>query len=472
MQKDMGKDSSIAFRVGMGTRVNESYNYTKAPSPFYATGFVGKHSDNPAQIKFKDATFIKGTVNSTSIWTSTDENAVWPDDATEMEFFAYAPSLGDIKTAATNNLGTGNSLLDKIDFYNVDAVDPLNNGTFKEVPTGTLQKGYKLSRFYVAKDIDQQVDFITAHKAGASQNKYTSVPLKFFHELCNIELRAFSGSTDYDIEIAGVRIGGAFTGKAIFNFCEKEDETSSDGGRWGFPNEPQRLAVEYIYGSGESEEDSYKMIAGENDETDNIHYEKGKADPIMGLGGNAMVLPTFNKAWAGKANQWISPKYENDNTKTKNPWSGTRDDDGNFTNVTNGDAYFSILVRVTTKTEEPELIYPYPNDKTMNKVMIYKDKATKKIKGNSVKTPTQPDNTDAVKFGWVCVPVDFNWVKGYHYIYTLDFTEGLGIQDPEDPKPGTPILGKGIKFSVTLEDWAPGFTDAAGNLTDKEVDLK
>ncbi len=51
------------------------------------------------------------------------------------------------------------------------------------------------------------------------------------------------------------------------------------------------------------------------------------------------------------------------------------------------------------------------------------------------------------------MPVGVNWERGKKYVYTLDFSNGVGIQDPEDPKPGSPIIGDGIKFSVSVDDW-------------------
>ena len=120
--------------------------------------------------------------------------------------------------------------------------------------------------------------------------------------------------------------------------------------------------------------------------------------------------------------------------------------------------YFSILLRVTLKPTNKETstaqIYPYGNNTTMNVVLFEKEKNSTKIVGRvASKDASIGRDNEIVEFGWAAVPVGVNWERGKKYIYTLDFSNGVGIQDPEDPKPGTPIIGGGIKFSVSVEDW-------------------
>lgn len=57
-------------------------------------------------------------------------------------------------------------------------------------------------------------------------------------------------------------------------------------------------------------------------------------------------------------------------------------------------------------------------------------------------------------YGWAAVAIDTNWEAGKKYVYTLDFTNGAGKVDPEDPdNPGEDILGSPIKFTVTVDEW-------------------
>lgn len=77
-------------------------------------------------------------------------------------------------------------------------------------------------------------------------------------------------------------------------------------------------------------------------------------------------------------------------------------------------------------------------------------------------TATTSDN-EIVKDQWAAVPVSTNWQPGSKYIYTLDFSNGAGVVDPENPEPGNPgepILGNPIKFTVIVDEW----TDANENL--------
>lgn len=65
-------------------------------------------------------------------------------------------------------------------------------------------------------------------------------------------------------------------------------------------------------------------------------------------------------------------------------------------------------------------------------------------------------------YDWAAVAINTNWEAGKKYVYTLDFSSGAGKVDPEKPdptdptdpfKPGEDILGKPIKFTVTVTEW-------------------
>lgn len=58
------------------------------------------------------------------------------------------------------------------------------------------------------------------------------------------------------------------------------------------------------------------------------------------------------------------------------------------------------------------------------------------------------------EYGWAAVAIDTNWEPGKKYVYTLDFSNGAGRVDPEDPdNPGETIMGSPIKFTVTVDPW-------------------
>lgn len=462
-------DLSISFRAGVMSRVNPALDYTSNPATFYVSAYPNSHKPTngvkPDSLFWDEPFYLMGA----NLYASTS-NQKWPsrEQASQVEFFAYAPSLEEIQAAGLTQLDSSdpdyNSLLESythgMQFFNLcqDNVplDPLNqeNSTFAGIQ---LYKGFKLGRFYVATDISKQVDFITAHIAAetpaSEDDANLGVELKFKHQLSNIELRAFSGNKDFNIEIAGVRIGRPYTGGAIFNFCDAAGNVSNpEGGQWGISKNPQRHPVEYIYGSGD---EIYRMgvfnnLNGSQIVTTATHATAAQATSIMGKGGNAMVLPTKNGAWAGEKNPWIASKYQaNNDGKDPLPWSADSEE---------GDMYMSVLIRVTLKSEANEVntpqIYPYGNNTTMKVVYIEKEKNTNKIIGQvPSKDASVGANNEIVEFGWAAIPVSVNWQRGKKYIYTLDFSNGVGVQDPEDPKPGTPIIGDGIKFSVDVVSW-------------------
>lgn len=83
---------------------------------------------------------------------------------------------------------------------------------------------------------------------------------------------------------------------------------------------------------------------------------------------------------------------------------------------------------------------------------------------------TKADGSDPVypaeagQYGWAAVAIDTNWEAGKKYVYTLDFSNGAGKVDPEDPDhPGEDILGSPIKFSVEVDTWKPA-DDPSGDI--------
>lgn len=126
---------------------------------------------------------------------------------------------------------------------------------------------------------------------------------------------------------------------------------------------------------------------------------------IMGASGNAMLIPQTLYAW--------SPVNDPDNVARE--------------------AYLSVLVNITDPNGTK--LYPFPGDSR--------------------------------EYGWASIPIPYNgtvtasngttggacvWEQGKKYIYILDFTEGAGNVDPDDPKPGEKILDP-IKATVVVNNW-------------------
>ena len=54
---------------------------------------------------------------------------------------------------------------------------------------------------------------------------------------------------------------------------------------------------------------------------------------------------------------------------------------------------------------------------------------------------------------WAAIELPDTWEAGKKYVYNLDLTHGAGYVDPHDPKPGDPVLGGPIKFTVDVQNW-------------------
>ena len=62
-------------------------------------------------------------------------------------------------------------------------------------------------------------------------------------------------------------------------------------------------------------------------------------------------------------------------------------------------------------------------------------------------------NGNKRQYAWASIPLSGTWEQGKKYIYTLDFTDGAGNVDPDDPTPGEVVLGDAIKMVPQVEDW-------------------
>ena len=94
-------------------------------------------------------------------------------------------------------------------------------------------------------------------------------------------------------------------------------------------------------------------------------------------------------------------------------------------NLENTEAYIAVCVQI--KTKDGALVYPRPTT----------------------------DNLISAEYEWVYVPIDTEWESGYRYVYTLDFTNGAGIDED-----GVPVLGGDISFTVEkVKSWNEATSD-------------
>ena len=390
---------------------------------------------------FENVTFNRKVNSAISIYESAPEEGPlnWPIKSGVMSFFAFSPSIEEMRA--------DNTAIKDLDDDKINAYFKLINTTeiieVDEENKSDISIGYRIGKVRINPDISRQFDFITAEAAGERMKDFAGgVDLAFSHKLCQVELKAWGASQNYNFDIAGVRIGNPVV-EGTFVFADDKDVSSS--GRWETDEESVKDKVEYLYSSKDDtdtgEQAGDKIFRINNRE----HHSQEEAASIMGIGGCAMVLPTVNSKWEGLDDPNIGIEdYKTDRM------------------------YFSILMRVAD-SESGKVVYPYPDNSTGMTVENYAVDHTGTIirrlyPGESPGTYfidpelQQPyeenEGVDILDFGWAAVPVDADWSAGKKYVYTLDYSEGIGIHDPSDPEPGKLIVGQvPIEWSVSVSDW-------------------
>ena len=166
----INKGSAIDFRVALGTRAAETTTSN------LTTIFVTAIDKNNANL-FSDEEFSKNGQYFTS-----GDPYYWPNDGSNLSFFAYSPSAMDLGATVTINSTTKT-----------------------------------LTDFQPATMIADQKDFVTANATGNKTNEATGVPLTFAHRLAQIEIKAKNTNENYVYKVTGVRIGQPIS-KASFDF--------------------------------------------------------------------------------------------------------------------------------------------------------------------------------------------------------------------------------------------------------------
>ncbi|MDE5586068.1 MAG: fimbrillin family protein [Muribaculaceae bacterium] len=369
---------------------------------------------------FENATFIRKT-NSPTVTTYVSSPAEgtrdWPANNGLLRFFAFSPSLAVMAGGSFINTSVGNG--------------------------SSATVGYRLGNVRINPDISRQFDFVTAEAAGERWKDFSQgIELAFSHQLCQVELKAWGDASDYDFEIAGVRIGNPVV-EGTFVFAD--DDTPVNAGKWAKSDKAVKDKVEYLYCSPGTSNSGELPATGDRIFRINSkeHNTPESAASIMGKGGCAMVIPTVNTAWEGTADPNIgSVPYKTDRM------------------------YFSVLLRAS---QAGTPLYPYAGNPNGMTVIYYAvdregtiisrlypgDENGEYFTDPDHKTPyTATDGVEVKDFGWAAISVDADWSAGKRYVYTLNYSEGIGMHDPADPEPGKPIVGKSsISWGVSVGSW-------------------
>ncbi len=367
-----------------------------------ADGILPVHCENVIVTRQADGTFRSGGCR-------------WPHNRGEntgyLKFFAFHPSIDDMRREA--------EVGEECFIYSNNTVMGASGPVYD----------YRLTRFHVAPDISRQVDFVIATGEGnKTEHLYSGIQVGFEHQLSGVEIAAWGASSLYDIEIAGVRVGGIVmeADMKLSAVSEKTAKNENTLGEWIIPGSPAPGHADYVFAVGDT---VVRINTGE-------HNTKATAASIMGTGGKAMLIP-------GKYDKW---DHKTPNAKGM---------------------YFSALVRISKHGDDALRVYPSTDPESQDYLVylaVSKADGTVKARldkhGNLFGTTTKyviPATEELREYGWAAVPAHAEWKPGYYYSYVMDYTKGVGIHDPADPSPEIVIIDwGGVEVTATSGQWGGG----------------
>lgn len=270
----------------------------------------------------------------------------------------------------------------------------------------------------VAKPVTDNRETPTPSEANGIKPKTTT--LNFEHVLSQVEIRAKLpedsevGKT-YEVKVAGIKISNPrnFATYDIISgeWVDAQLET---------PNEYDNISVrdnkDYTRGAN-----TYRFA-----ETEDAVFLKSFPQSLMGMGGSIFTIPT---------------ERERSTLKPQNDQHGM---------------YIGVLLRVTRK-DNGKVVFPYDDKYTFRYEDLDKIEDSQEFL-SALKHYLIYRGPDGEYYQWAAIPVEVKWEKGKHYIYTLDFSNGVGYNDPADgltEDGGIPILNGKVNVKCTVTEWVP-----------------
>lgn len=253
-----------------------------------------------------------------------------------------------------------------------------------------------LSGYAPVLDVDQQIDIVYAHTRASKANNAASVPLEFKHALSQVGIVAKNTNEAYDIKIKAIRL----------------KNVAGEG--------------DFYLGTGSWITDgtsvSYEITRTDAETAVTLGAELVS---LMSEAGNAMLIPQKTIAWAPEDEQGVVE--DDDLIENQNEAEGEVDEneDETIPETDPNGSYIAFLIQVNAA----------------DGMRIF---------------PTE-ENVD---YAWVAKSLAFNWVAGYKYIYTCDFSKGIGVAAPDndeiggvDTPTGEEIFGSKIAVDVSWDNW-------------------
>ena len=250
--------------------------------------------------------------------------------------------------------------------------------------------------------VDQQIDIVYAHTRASKANNASSVPLEFEHALSQVGIVAKNTNEAYDIKIKAIRLKNV-AGKGDFYLGT---------GSW--------------ITDGTSV--SYEITRTDAETAVTLGAELVS---LMSEAGNAMLIPQKTIAWAPEDEQGVVEDDDliENQSEGEGEGEGEENEDENNPETDPNGSYIAFLIQVNAA----------------DGMRIF---------------PTEEN----VEYAWVAKSLAFNWVAGYKYIYTCDFSKGVGVAAPDNTEIGgvnTPtgeeIFGSKIAVDVMWNSWNDNF---------------
>jgi hypothetical protein len=316
--------------------------------------------------------------------------------------------------------------------------------------------------FYkISGKVAEQQDIIYATNKGTRSDfsNVSSIPLDFRHALSQIKIYAKKTINDYKIRVKGYKIYKAGFNQGTFILPEPiniggayaDENAVSPIGTWSFESSDKNTATTIVSGF-------YGGLTvtanSQSDKSGNYVDLSTRAAEIKGCKtgetdeGYAMALPINNEGTAENDLGYITGWHL-----------------GAGGNPNNDGTYIALLVQIDDVNDKP--VFPAKNA-TTGKRIAYRGLP--------------------LYYGYVICPVTIKWSAGTSYTYTLNFQDGLGISDPNQPQtvdpdtydpstddgtgevdpgdedpitPGTNVLDGTISFTLDVNSW----DESAGSTT-------